>query len=210
MKTKTIVFDLDDTIVKEIEYLKSAFCEIVNHVNSEDVNLYNQMMEWYFQKENVFQNLIKLNPNLELMELKNIYRNHHPNFNSQSLEKHFLTKLKEKNYKLGLITDGFSVTQRNKIKALDIENLFDLIVISEEFGTEKPNLKNYEIFHQFNTEEYYYIGDNVSKDFVSPNQLGWKTIGVLDDGNNIHNQDFNKDAKYLPLRKVKSILELKF
>ena len=34
MKTKTIVFDLDDTIVKEIEYLKSAFQEIATFVRS--------------------------------------------------------------------------------------------------------------------------------------------------------------------------------
>ena len=27
-------------------------------------------------------------------------------------------------------------------------------------------------------EEYWYVGDNPAKDFVAPNSLGWKTIGV--------------------------------
>lgn len=208
MNTKTIVFDLDDTIVKEIDYLKSAFQEIAYMVNPEDEMLFNQMMNWYFEKQNVFQNIINLYPTVEINDLKNCYRNHYPNFNSNAIEKQLLINLKNKGYKLGLITDGFSITQRNKIKALDIEKLFDLIVISEEFGSEKPNAENYKVFHQFNTNEYYYIGDNVKKDFITPNELGWKTICLIDDGNNIHKQDFNKEIVYLPDYKITKISDL--
>ena len=35
---------------------------------------------------------------------------------------------------------------------------------------------------------FYYIGDNVVKDFIAPNQLGWTTICLLDNGQNIHKQ----------------------
>jgi len=206
--TKTVVFDLDDTIVKEIEYLKSAFNSIAKYVDIKNETLFEQMMEWYFDKQNVFQNVINQYQNIEIQTLKNIYRNHFPNFNSQSEERNLLIDLKNKGYKLGLITDGFSITQRNKIKALNIENLFDLIIISEEFGSEKPNKKNYEVFHQFKTDDYYYIGDNVKKDFVIPNELGWKTICILDDGNNIHKQDFNKEVLYLPQIRLSNLLDI--
>lgn len=208
MKTKTIVFDLDDTLIKEIDYLKSAFMEISRIVNSEDENLFQQMMNWYFKKENVFQNLVDLYPNNNIMSLRTVYRNHFPDFDSNTKVKEFLVELKERGFVLGLITDGYKVTQRNKIKALDIELLFDLIIISEEFGSEKPNLKNYEIFHQFNTNEYYYIGDNVNKDFITPNSLGWNTVCLIDNGYNIHKQDFEKDILYLPQISILNLLEL--
>lgn len=208
MKTKTIVFDLDDTLVKEIDFLKSAFNEIAIFVDSQNKDLYPQMLKWYAQKENVFLKLIENYPKVELSVLKKMYRNHFPDFKEYGYVKKYLINLKNKGYKLGLITDGFSVTQRNKIKALEIESLFDLIVISEEFGSEKPTEANYLVFHQFNTDDYYYIGDNTSKDFLTPNQYNWKTICLLDDGTNIHQQNFNKESVYLPqinFNKIESI-----
>jgi putative hydrolase of the HAD superfamily len=47
-----------------------------------------------------------------------------------------LKQLKANGYKLGLITDGRSISKRKKIKALNIEKYFEYILISEEFGTE--------------------------------------------------------------------------
>lgn len=208
MSTKTIVFDLDDTIVKEIDYLKSVFQEIANYLDSNDLSLYNTMLEWYQNKEDVFQNLEKQFVKAEKQVLLKMYRNHFPNFNPNSEAKQILIDFKKQGYFLGLITDGYSITQRNKLKALDIEDLFDLIVISEEFGSEKPNLKNFEIFHQFRTEEYYYIGDNISKDFLTPNQLSWKSICILDDGYNIHKQNFDIERVYLPSQTVQKLSEL--
>ena len=207
---KTIVFDLDDTLIKEIDYIKSAFKEIAIFVDFKDDNLYNQMLKWYFDKENVFDNLIKIYSKIDIQDLKNIYRNHYPDFECSIKIKNFLENLKQKNYNLGLITDGFAVTQRNKIRALEIENLFDLIIISEEFGSEKPNRNNFEIFHQFASDIYFYVGDNLKKDFVTPNKLGWQTICVLNDGQNIHEQNFDivSDSIYLPKHKISNLLEI--
>lgn len=208
MSSKTIVFDLDDTLVKEVEYLKSAFFEIACNIEKGGHSLYDQMLTWYYDKENVFQNLIEIYPDISIESLKSMYRLHRPNFKRYSYIKAFLNELKKKGYKLGLITDGFSITQRNKINSLGIENIFDLIIISEEFGSEKPSYKNYVAFHRFNTEKYYYIGDNLKKDFITPNKLNWITICLLNDGNNIHLQDFDIDASYLPKYRIKQLDEL--
>lgn len=210
MKTKTIVFDLDDTLVKEIDYLKSAFSAIAYWIDSKNSKLYDQMWKWYLAKENVFSHLVDRYPNVSLEMLKIKYRTHQPDFQPYGYVKNYLEALKEKGFKLGLITDGFSITQRNKLKALNIEHLFDLIVISEEFGSEKPSEANYTAFHQFATDDYFYIGDNTSKDFLAPNRLGWKTICILDDGNNIHAQTFDKEAEYLPGKTVTTILAITF
>jgi putative hydrolase of the HAD superfamily len=208
MKTCTIVFDLDDTIVKEIDFLKSAFQEIAKFVDIKNLELFNQMMNWYFDNQNVFLNIQAQYAKIQIQDLKNIYRNHFPNFDSNSKNKQLLIDLKQKGYKLGLITDGFSITQRNKLKALDIENLFDMVVISEEFGSTKPDSKNFEIFEHFETQNFCYIGDNISKDFVTPNKLGWQTICLLDDGQNIHQQNFNLDSLYLPKIKIDNLNEI--
>lgn len=210
MKTKTIVFDLDDTLIKEIDYLKSAFYEIASFLdNSNKDSLYQEMYFLYLQQENVFQKLVVKYPQNTVFQLQHIYRNHVPKFQNAVEVFKLLEYFYNKNYKLGIITDGYSVTQRNKIKSLNIIDMLDLVVISEEFGTEKPTSKNYEIFHQFNTDEYYYIGDNFNKDFIAPNKLGWKTIGVLDDGTNIHKQHTNLSPQYLPKITVKQILDIK-
>ncbi|WP_374539964.1 HAD family hydrolase [Flavobacterium sp.] len=208
MSTTTIVFDLDDTLVKEIDFLKSAFFEIANSIEAEVSSLYHQMLVWYFDNENVFQKLVQLYPDLSMDLLKSKYRHHQPNFEKYSYVKDFLSELKQNRYRIGLITDGFSITQRNKISSLGIGGLFDLIVISEEFGSEKPNEENYKVFHQFNSDTYYYVGDNLKKDFVTPNKLGWITICLLDDGNNIHSQNFDTEEFYLPKYKIKDLSEL--
>ncbi len=208
MRNCTIVFDLDDTIIKEIDFLKSAFQEIARFVDAKNFDLFHQMLNWYYDSQNVFQNIQMQYAAIQIQDLKNIYRNHCPDFDSKSKNKQLLINLKQKGHFLGLITDGFSITQRNKLKALDIENLFDLIVISEEFGSEKPDLRNFEVFEHLETDEFFYVGDNVSKDFIAPNQLGWQTICLLDDGQNIHKQDFEKDAVYLPQFKIKNLTEI--
>jgi putative hydrolase of the HAD superfamily len=203
----TVVFDLDDTLVKEIDYLKSAFKAIAVKVDSTNDSLFNQMLFWYQNKENVFQN-IESHYGFSVNELKQQYRTHVPDFIQYKGVSELLLRFKEKGCFIGLITDGYSLTQRNKLKALGIEELFDLIVISEEFGSEKPNENNYKVFHQFATKDYYYIGDNTAKDFLAPNRLGWISVCLLNNGENIHPQDFTKENVYLPQKTIANLNEL--
>jgi len=104
------------------------------------------------------------------------------------------------------LTDGRSVQQRNKIEALNLNQWFTEIVISEEFGSEKPNINNYTHFENtFGHGNYYYIADNLSKDFISPNKLNWTTICLKDSGQNIHKQNAEiLDDIYLPKHTISS------
>lgn len=191
---RVVVFDLDDTLYNEIDFLKSAYKEIslkiskLTLVNSEAI--YNQMLEGFYDKVNVFEAVINnYNLSIKIDELINIYRNHNPKIKLSKDRVKVLNKLKKNGVVIGLMTDGRSKQQRSKIKALKLNKWISEIIISEEFGTEKPNVNNYKHFETlFGKAHYYYIGDNVKKDFVTPNKLGWTTICLKDNGQNIHAQ----------------------
>lgn len=210
MEDYVICFDLDDTLYKEIDYLKSAYKEIaasVGHPEAAD-----QMLDWYLSGENALKKLIDTYGLIvSVADLLKIYRAHYPDIHLDEGVKEYLVSLKKDGAKLGLISDGRCRTQRNKIKALGLEGFFDIEIISEEFGSEKPCLKNYQaVMEKFPERKLFvYVGDNTAKDFVAPNQLGWRTVCIKNDGRNIHRQDMSLGKEYMPHYVIASFLELK-
>ena len=93
-----------------------------------------------------------------------------------------LKTLRKQGYLLGVITDGRPEGQRAKIKALGLEAMVDHIIVTDEFGGveyRKPNPIAFEKMRErFGTEysKMCYVGDNVNKDFVAPQQLGMRSI----------------------------------
>ena len=210
------VFDLDDTLYKEIDFLKSAYKEISQFI-SEKTNLnpqtiFDQMLAAYYDCGNPFQTVIDLaqSSEIQISKLLSIYRNHQPHISLSSETQSVLKFLKKSVYKIGLITDGRSVQQRSKIKALALESYFDDIIISEEFGSEKPCLDNFNFYsNKYGDKyQYIYIGDNTSKDFVGPNALNWHSICLIDAGENIHKQTFDLEVKFKPLFVINSIIQI--
>ena len=211
---KVIVFDLDDTLYKEIDYLKSAYKEIATFLQIEfnKPDSFDFMIHIYEEGKNVFKELnAYYTLTIPIDIYLKIYRNHFPYLSLNEDAIKTLIQLKHQGYIIGLISDGRSVTQKNKIEALGLKKYLDknLIVISEEFGYTKPDIRNYlYIQTAFPKSEYYYIGDNPKKDFIAPNSLGWETICLLDNGLNIHKQDFNIQEEYQPKYKVKALNEI--
>lgn len=206
MKTKYIIFDLDDTLMSELDYLKSAYTEIATLLDRENKHeLFREMLCQFEKNENVFKSLSNKYTDYSLEKLVRIYRNHYPKLHIKEGAKEIIETCKNKGHKLGLITDGRSITQRNKLKALDIENAFDRIIISEEFGSSKPSEANFKNFISKDVESYFYIADNTKKDFITPNKLGWTSICLLDKGDNIHVQNFDFKKEYLPKYSIKTL-----
>lgn len=217
---KVVIFDLDDTLYKEIDFLKSAFKEIVEyalegadalHLSSSD--LFDGMLQAYFSNKDAFDYLITtVGVYIDKPTLLSIYRNHVPRISLSKDAFELLAEIKNQGFEIGIITDGRSIQQRNKIKALGLDKIVSEknIVISEEFGSEKPSILNYEYFVERYplADEFIYIGDNLKKDFIVPNKLGWKTICLLDDGRNIHKQDFSLLSSFLPQHCVNSLREI--
>ncbi len=211
--SSAVIFDLDDTLYKEINYLKSGL-KSVSKVISKDIDetqakIFEKLYFYYKNSDNPFKKIInEYNLSYSLGDLILLYKNHKPKIKLSEETKETLHYLIKNNYELGLITDGSSNQQREKISALKIDSYITEYVISDEVGSEKPNKNNYKYFSEKKfsyCKKFYYIADNLSKDFIAPNDLGWITICILDNGENIHKQKFSINNKFLPQHSVKSI-----
>jgi putative hydrolase of the HAD superfamily len=84
-------------------------------------------------------------------------------------------------YRLGLITNGPSWTQQAKITQLQLERWFDVMVVSEEVGVEKPNPEIFQVALQrlnVNVGECVMIGDNPSADMRGAEAVGMRGIWI--------------------------------
>jgi putative hydrolase of the HAD superfamily len=185
------IFDLDDTLYSELTFLQSAYREIAKMLDAANTeSLFAEMLQRYRHGGNVFKWLVEKHPNVTVEFLLNVYRHHVPMISFYDGVEDFLLTLRKLNIPIGLITDGRSVTQRNKLKALGAEQLFAEIIISEEFGCEKPDPRVFRFFNdKYPGKHFYYFADNPTKDFAVPASLGWTTVCLRDAGFNIHRQE---------------------
>ena len=189
---KAIVFDLDDTLISERDYIKSGFkyvSKIISDRYKLDNNEVYEVMRELFKEspKNVFNRVLD-NFNIkykkeEVLYLVKEYREHKPNIEFYKDVIPTINKLRNNGYKLGIITDGYKETQNKKIDVLNCKTLFDEIIITDELGKEywKPHERSYKLMSKklnVDLSEMVYIGDNEAKDFVTANLLGVKTIRI--------------------------------
>ena len=203
---KVFVFDLDDTLYSERDFEKSGIEFVYHNLSIKHISLetiLNNRNNWIELMINGSNNQITLQIVLDM------YRNHFPTIQLYNDAKVFLEKLLSQGIEMSLITDGRSITQRNKLRALGIESYFKNIIISEEINSEKPSEYNFRLVMDNKiAENYIYIADNPKKDFITPNKLGWTSICLLDRGQNVHKQNFNISSEYLPLFSISSFEEI--
>ncbi|WP_162558724.1 HAD family hydrolase [Robertkochia solimangrovi] len=211
-ENSVVVFDLDDTLYNEIDYLISAYKMIAGKLDPENKEqLFDEMFTSYRQGSDTFQWLSE-RFDISKMILLQLYRAHFPEISPFKGVKDLLQAIKNIPAPIGLITDGRTLTQTNKLRSLDLLHYPDIIIISEELGTTKPHENNYlAVEHKFPGKSYIYIGDNLKKDFITPNRRGWLTIALRNNGRNIH--DCNPDelsSEYLPTYFINAISDLIF
>ena len=208
-----IVFDLDDTLFKEIDFVKSAYVYINSYINSRfNIDLSKNIKKCLSGEVNFFDLInskLQQDQRFPIEKYLELYRFHYPEIKLSKDTSVFFEKILSHNIDFSIITDGRSISQRNKIKALGLYDLVKNIIISEETGFEKPHLNNFKILNRiYSNKKLIYIADNTSKDFLAPNSLNWNTICLINNGQNIHPQDFNLSIDYLPKIKVNYLTEI--
>ncbi|WML35483.1 HAD family hydrolase [Clostridium sp. OS1-26] len=223
---KTIVFDLDDTLYRERDFVYGAFAKVCEYLatkfNKDYEILYNNTIDILNNhgRGEIFNILCdKHNINEDISNLIDIYRNSEPSLQLYEDALYFLEKNsfsnKNAKYNLGLITDGKASVQWNKIKALKLENYIDKIVVTDDYGLEywKPNEFAYrEMMRYFNckAEECVYVGDNPNKDFIGARKVNMYTVRVIreigDHMNTFLEKSYEADFSIKNLYELENIL----
>jgi putative hydrolase of the HAD superfamily len=177
---KAVIFDLDDTLISEMDYIRSGYNHISKILSNEHdliaKEVYNQLfLEFNLDKKNVFNRVLdrfSVSYDKEyIYKLVNEYREHKPNINFFEDVLPTIKMLKENGLKVGIITDGYKVAQRLKLEAVNAFELFDNnLIITDELGREfwKPHMRPYELIKEkldVDFNEMVYVGDNPEKDF---------------------------------------------
>ncbi|MEM9545654.1 MAG: pyrimidine 5'-nucleotidase [Bacteroidota bacterium] len=117
----------------------------------------------------------------------------------------FLEDLKNE-YTLSVITNGLKEVQRPRLRKLEMEHLFESIIVSDEIGVAKPDVRFFE--HSYTTianpppkSEVLVIGDNLKSDILGGINFGVDTCWLS------HNRPNNSPIQ--PTFTLNSLQDLK-
>ena len=185
-----IVFDLDDTLYPEHQYVRSGLSATAKwiqetiglpapEVEAELVRLHELDPERLFDRWVAVRN--ENDPRL-VRELVRVYRTHAPEIDLYPGARLLLRRLQTR-YALGLISDGYLQVQKAKFRALYIDEFFQAVVFSDSIGRDawKPDPRPYESCLrklQQDPGRTVYVADNPTKDFLGARRVGMLAIRV--------------------------------
>jgi len=183
---EALVFDLDDTLYLESDFVVSGYRAVARHIAKRYACTYADVlcaMMTTFAK--LGRNLVLpmvierfLGSSVSIAELVDVYRRHDPEIHLLPGYTKLLKDLGRK-YRLGLITDGLPEVQRRKVRALGLNNIMDKVIYTWEYGRDKE--KPHPLVFSLILDELHvkpvnaiYIGDNPIKDWAGAHGAGMK------------------------------------
>jgi putative hydrolase of the HAD superfamily len=186
-----VIFDLDDTLYREHDYVRSGFAAVARRLSLEPgapdaAALYSELeAEWLASgRGRVFDVVVAAHGlSTPVAELVDAYRDHEPTLKLYPDAERALQRLASEGTAVGVLTDGKASVQRRKLRALGLERRIDCIVVSDDYGPDawKPSVvpfqKALELL-KVPAGEAVYVGDNPAKDFIGARALGLGTVRV--------------------------------
>ena len=195
MNRKGIIFDLDDTLFPEKEYVHSGFKVISIYLN--EIYQINSEQSFNFLirtfelngRLKIFDSLLhKFMPHktkAERKELVNkmveLYRNHSPDIKLNDEVIKILIEFRNLGWKISIVTDGLKLMQKNKINALGLNQLVDNVVYCFEHNSPKPSTLGFEMAAKemgIDIENCLVVGDHPEKDIAPAIKLNSKAYRV--------------------------------
>ena len=177
---KGVIFDLDDTLYPEKEYVRSGYKAVSEFLGG---GFEEKLREHFMHGRPAVDEVLKeTGREAQKAEVLEVYRSHVPDIHLHSGVKELLAYLRGKGIRTGIITDGRPEGQRKKIKALGLDEMADDIIITDELGGvqfRKPCDIAFRIMQtrwRLSPSDIVYVGDNPVKDFQAPQQLGMKRL----------------------------------
>lgn len=185
-----LVFDLDDTLYLEQDYILSGFAHVSRWLGDRPAfRDFEERCRHKFQqgeRHNVFGIVLRelnIDPHPRLVQqLVHELRRHSPQIKLASDTVRLLRRLPP-DAQTAVITDGRLSTQLAKVAALKLHRHIAKIICTDTWGHAfwKPHPRAFaEVEAHFSVEgnQCVYFGDNPSKDFVTARQRGWQTVRV--------------------------------
>lgn len=188
---KCIIFDLDDTLYNERQYVMCAMRHVAEYIGEKfgmDIdNSYLELMDILdmYGRGKVFDTFIKRHGiEVSIQKLVSRYRETKPALTLYEDAESLLQELKRYGVKTGIITDGCRTVQHNKIQALRLERQIDEIIVTDDYeNIAKPSVVPYQMILQridgIEPKECVYIGDNPKKDFIGARKVGMMTVRII-------------------------------
>ena len=156
---------------------------------------------WQITEESLDKSMktYKIDPKMK-NELLNLYKSLSPYEEVYEV----LIKLKEKNFKLAIFSNGTPSLLNELVKSNNLENLFDDLFSIEQVGIYKPDSKVYDMpikKYQIQKNEVYFLSAN-TWDVSGGGNYGYNSIWV-----NRNNNIFDK-LDYSPKHQIKQLGEL--
>lgn len=193
-----LCLDLDDTLYAEADYVRlgrQAVAREASRISLVDPDILLGVMDSGANPFDALHSfLLSSGAGMPVDRMVEIYR-----FETRGVKPYpdairFLELMKAEGVPMTLITDGRSVSQRNKYVDLGLERYIpaERLIISQELGAGKDtSLPFVKAENLVKARNRVYVADNPAKDFLMPGLMGWTTVAVRSRGRNIHPQRFN-------------------
>lgn len=190
MNKRLIVFDIDDTLYLERDYVRSGFESVSSLVFEKYGHAGFFEAAWRIFEQgnrgNVFDlALAELDIDariVEVGELIRTYREHDPQIQLLPDALEFLARIRQ-DADIAFVTDGPWESQNAKAKRLGLLEYSDQVIVTAERGRDwhKPSQTSFKYLEKtfsVSSGQCLYYADNPRKDFIGPNTLGWGSIRV--------------------------------
>jgi putative hydrolase of the HAD superfamily len=190
VSVRGVVFDIDDTLYLERDYVRSGFrvvgAWVREHLAIDDFEERCRIAFERGARRAVFDGCLRsagCDPEPALVAtLVSLYRGHRPAIALLPDALDCLARLHGHLF-LGAITDGPIASQRAKAVALRLERWLDPLVFTAELGegNGKPSpaaFRSIESSWGLRGAECAYVADNPAKDFGGPASIGWRTVRI--------------------------------
>jgi putative hydrolase of the HAD superfamily len=217
--TRCVVFDIDDTLYLERDYVRSGFGAVGRWIEVHlGVSGFSDLAWRAFQagtRGTIFDDVLRelaLPSDPELVgSLVTVYREHEPAITMLPDAQHVVDALSH-DTTLGVVTDGPLESQRAKARVLAVDDWSSVSVFTSEWGEEywKPHRRAFEFVEATSGcrgAQCVYLADNPAKDFVAPASMGWSTIRVRRVGS-LHERVPSGDDVQHEVADLDTVLEL--
>lgn len=190
MPSGGVVFDLDETLLDRsasidvyANLLWEDFQDQIRQDRGEFTSTFVQLDgNGYTARDVVFRSLAEITQEIPATAFERHFREHawsSPVPMPFALEG--LRRLRQASVPVGIVTNGGSANQRQKLKSTGLGDLVDVAIVSEEFGRKKPDT---EIFLEvarrlrINPHESWFVGDHPVLDIWGSTRVGFRAVWI--------------------------------